>query len=378
MGSQTCEGSGSPGRKVPSRRSDFIDAIRGLAVLGVIAVHVGQKMPAPWFWLKQLMDAGQYGVQLFFLASAVTLYNSHEHRSQEQGATAKYLIRRFFRIAPIYYLAILFYYAYFNAQELKIGIEVPVANFLFVHSLFPTTINVAPPGGWSIGVEMLFYLILLWVFRWVHNLKSAAALLAATILLALGARLITGNIRGEDHLMGEFFHYYLPNQLYVFAIGICAYFIVKVPLNRDEPAKPALGWMAFLISSILCLFVLSLVRTSSILFEIPFAVCLAGLVVSLANWRPNVLVNPVTCLLGKLSFSIYLVHFVMLDLSVGLFKRFGVADGIFGTLSLFAVVTLLTVAVAAVTKRWIEDPGIDLGRRFIRQMDSKREVNPAL
>ena len=32
-------------------------------------------------------------------------------------------------------------------------------NMVFLHALSPTAINNVVPGGWSIGVEMLFYMI---------------------------------------------------------------------------------------------------------------------------------------------------------------------------------------------------------------------------
>ena len=58
-------------------------------------------------YLQILANKGKYGVQLFFIASAFTLFLSR-HRRSEVG-NKNFFIRRFFRIAPMYYLGIILY-----------------------------------------------------------------------------------------------------------------------------------------------------------------------------------------------------------------------------------------------------------------------------
>src|SRR6185437_12457880 len=88
------------------QHSDYIDALRGYAVLGVIAVHTQGNVESLGWPLKPLVDAGQFGVQLFFIVSAVTLLRSWHVRND--GAAA-FFVRRLFRIAPMFWLAILLY-----------------------------------------------------------------------------------------------------------------------------------------------------------------------------------------------------------------------------------------------------------------------------
>ena len=45
----------------------FVDALRGWAILGVIAVHVGQNIHGLNSILGSLTNEGQRGVQLFYL-----------------------------------------------------------------------------------------------------------------------------------------------------------------------------------------------------------------------------------------------------------------------------------------------------------------------
>jgi peptidoglycan/LPS O-acetylase OafA/YrhL len=80
---------------------DYIDALRGLAVLGVVSVHTTQLVRPASAGLQTLASAGGSGVQLFYLASALTLFLSLDTRkSTERNSTLKFFIRRYFRIAP--------------------------------------------------------------------------------------------------------------------------------------------------------------------------------------------------------------------------------------------------------------------------------------
>ena len=89
-------------------RYQYIDALRGFAFLGVLTVHASYEVPKLPF--SSLPELGQYGVQLFFLLSAVTLLRSMALRSaKERFAARNFFIRRFFRIAPLFWTGVVLY-----------------------------------------------------------------------------------------------------------------------------------------------------------------------------------------------------------------------------------------------------------------------------
>ena len=80
----------------------YIDCVRGYAVTLVITCHLAYAFPElPWP-VHRIVVSGWYGVQLFFLASALTLLMSWRHETVRLGRAriAPFFIRRFFRIAP--------------------------------------------------------------------------------------------------------------------------------------------------------------------------------------------------------------------------------------------------------------------------------------
>jgi len=87
----------------------YIDVLRGIAVLGVLMVHCsyfGSNFVFPKV-IKSFFENGAMGVQLFFFTSAFTLFLSMNNRiDNEKLPYINFFIRRFFRIAPIYYLGI--------------------------------------------------------------------------------------------------------------------------------------------------------------------------------------------------------------------------------------------------------------------------------
>ena len=90
----------------PIRRFSYIDALRGYAILMVIEVHTSQlfsDLPGP---LATILNQGARGVQLFFVTSAFTLSMSWVARNE---TTADFFTRRLFRIAPMFWIAIIFY-----------------------------------------------------------------------------------------------------------------------------------------------------------------------------------------------------------------------------------------------------------------------------
>jgi len=90
----------------------YIDALRGLAIFLVMIVHTSQYCEKSHNEIfNSFFKFGAKGVQLFFLASAFTLFLSYNNRNRQENKNSlrDFYIRRFFRIAPMYYIGIIFF-----------------------------------------------------------------------------------------------------------------------------------------------------------------------------------------------------------------------------------------------------------------------------
>ena len=124
----------------------YIDAVRGYAILGVIMIHVLTVVQPENIYLQLLANKGKYGVQLFFIASAFTLFLSQERRREVEKKN--FFIRRFFRIAPMYYIGIVLYLFVFKevsnsyngnlkyCGESVVSVFNILSNFIFINSNF--------------------------------------------------------------------------------------------------------------------------------------------------------------------------------------------------------------------------------------------------
>ncbi len=184
---------------------DYIDIARGIAILMVMLVHTSQAVNGVSQLVGDIDRYGQMGVQLFFVASAYTLCFSSVKRSDESQPLVSFLIRRFFRIAPLYYVAIVAYFLAESNMHILALIKLPcslynfetiAANILFIHGFVLSANNNIVPGGWSIGTEMAFYLlfpILFALFNRAYKQDGIIALyrlVGLSILLNIGVQLV--------------------------------------------------------------------------------------------------------------------------------------------------------------------------------------------
>lgn len=292
----------------------YIDALRGIAILGVMAVHTGHsgynKYPIAF---TQLIDQGAKGVQLFFVVSAFTLFLSYQTRQQNETHTARnFFIRRFFRIAPLYYIGIAYYLLQDGfAPRFWLGNDQPISwlniasNFGFAHGINPYWMLGVVPGGWSITVEMTFYLCIPWLIARIHSLNQAIGFTLWSLLaaLALNQLLIAYPLINNHTLWANYLYLYFPNQLPVFGFGIIAYFFV---IKQDRRVS------SFYLMSLAILLLSHLVWKKIIPEHIFFGAGFLVLLIALAQAEYRFFINQFTRFLGRISYSAYLIHFAVI------------------------------------------------------------------
>lgn len=370
----------------------YIDALRGLAIIGVIMVHTIEIVPPKTPLLLGFARAGTRGVQLFFIVSAVTLFLSMASRSKQEAAPYRnFFLRRLFRIAPLFTCAIVLYPLikgtgpfYFAPNGVKWWYFPLTATY--THGWMPETINCIVPGGWSIAVEMTFYLFVPLLFVLISNLRRAVGFLIITLAIRIAANMIaisawrTYYSGTQAYIVGDFAYFWFFNQLPVFAIGFCTYHLI---MRFGEPSKVC--GLVLLGIGILTYFVMTVAKPEFYLApgHVIQSVSFAFIVIALALYPALILVNRFTCWIGRLSYSMYLTHFAVIGASSRLMHYFvgGVlpreSDLAFG--ALLALFVVMTAGIASLTYACIERPGIALGKEIIRQLElfQARPLSPS-
>jgi peptidoglycan/LPS O-acetylase OafA/YrhL len=370
------------------RHFDFIDALRAMAILGVMTVHTAQWVPPSSETLRAITAEGARGVQLFFVASALTIFMSMQARfASEANPVRNFYIRRFFRIAPLFYLAIiiwLFFQGFSARYWAPNGINgwTVFLTATFLHGFHPETITALVPGGWSIAVEMTFYLLAPLLFFRLNDPKKILFLLAICLIfnpfISIVVKSYFLNFYSEKnkYIADNYIFIYFLSQIPSFLIGI-----VCLKLINTNQNKKTLHSYAFLIITLLIWIAVFHFKISNRFLpqHIIYSISFIPLIWAISSNRIRFLVNPLICTLGKISFSLYIFHFIVLHLlQTDVFPDGFLIQGNLGFVAALLLVVLISTMVSLLSYRYIERPGVAVGNALINRLERHHKPHNSL
>ena len=353
-----------------TKKYAYINSLRGIAILLVVIRHVFMWIPPTSAILEAIGSIAGRGVQLFYLVSSITLCFSIANRKKKENYPFRnFFLRRIFRIAPLFYLAIIFYYC---IAPWKIEAWKVITSFLFIHGFHPESINGVVPGSWSIAVQMTFYLCLPLLYRFFSNPKKALiGVFVATLLSLLISKglytIFLPKLTGELEIVYyEYFFYWFPAQLPIFLMGILVFRIMESPEhNQKRWAWPTMFIACYLMVAFAKCYYIRLLPHHLLL-----GVAFTFLFYSLSLNPIPLLVNQVLGWIGKLSYSIYLLHFAILSFYVYHFPNGLLLQNLPSILVSLLAVLSTAILFSIITYNLIEKPGIRLGKFLIEKLES--------
>jgi len=205
----------------PRGRLHGLYILRGLMALSVAVYHLSilTNLFAVGTRTNNLIAIlGNYGVEGFFIVSGVCFFYLYDDAPWGLGDLGRFHIKRFFRIAPLYYLAV----ALNLVLQLQIGPGVTprmlAENATLTFGLFHPNHSLVL-GGWSIGIEYVFYLafpLLAYLAR-----RKALLVLLTLAFLALAWPWSFGAVQAASFVGNQKFHTYVqvPNHAFLFLLG---------------------------------------------------------------------------------------------------------------------------------------------------------------
>lgn len=328
-----------------AHRIQELDALRGIAALVVLVFHFSLLNPD----LLKFTKFGVTGVDLFFIISGFVITMSLDRIRFGY----EFVINRFSRLYPTYWTAVVFTFLVIFINRYFFGADpqtpLPTKDFLYNLTMFQYYFGVKDLDGpyWTMIIEMLFYLVMLYLFL-TKSLKSAVALLIPLVLLGT---IITEFHWFQPFSMAYFKNFPLAQSLPLFVSGILFYRL----FNR-EPHK-ALNTV--LIIGCYLLQVLLFTRTGRANYYISHPEYKAVLAVYYALFflfvfgKLRFIVTKRTLFLGKISFALYLIHqyFSIYFLIPNLMKW-----GINYYVVAFLIALPVCILIAAGITFWIEKP----------------------
>ncbi len=360
-------------------RFDHLDGIRGAMALWVFFGHLYYACNAS---VLPLGPPGQ-AVEVFMVLSGFLMAFHWEKRYQagiSRKTLADFYGRRFFRIFPLFAVLVLvahFCHVAITTDRMEV-IRVlhdggslsdqrdisPLSwsnlalHLTFLFGLFPSAASSNSLPGWSISLEMQFYLVVPFLMV---GLQRLGVLTVSLSVLAIGilTNALIGVYHGSEGIIVFPQPSVLPLKIHVFLVGI----LIALAFLRRRSFRDALP---FLLLTIL------IVALSDWSWRVTIILVILAGPLFVADHSREIAVRifesrPMKWI-GDISYSLYLVHNLIMYpvlaalaalpwfVNLGSVPRFG--------LSLVIIMPLVVIASWLLFK-FVEKPGIQIGRQFL-------------
>ena len=337
-----------------ANRFAFLDVTRAVAALSVMLQHgleaSGLEGLEPGAVATTWLNLGETGVAIFFLVSGFIIPAS----MRGTPTFLRFWLRRIFRIYPLYltiFVAALLVTKYLFDKPLP-----PLGITIFSHLLIVQPWVGLPNfvgGAWTLLIEMIWYAAFsIAFFSGIGTGKRLIVwfLIAYAIVIAVAA------IVFPQFPFGRFS---------IFALCFYGYaYLLRFEEKIDARTFMAIS-VTFLLLTLVSLFVGFALYPSGahgaptftcVVISWGLALALFPIAIRLRN--VDFCNSPVLRYLGEISYSLYLVH----SLVMGIMMYLGVRVFVF-----LPILLVVTLTVSTLTYRFIERPGIALARRLTQK-----------
>jgi peptidoglycan/LPS O-acetylase OafA/YrhL len=358
-----------------------IDHLRAFAAILIVLYHglhviasaiLYGTMPQTQKWphvhnpLTAFFIEGHTAVALFMVLSGFIFTYGCEGKSIEYS---RFLVNRVIRIFPLFLFMLLFGISCYPSGYSLLGL----AQALTLQANLPGSVNAGPftTMFWTISVEFQFYLLFPFLIAFAnrYGIKYLLGLMA----LFVGFRALTALDSSLAEHRWDYSYFTLVGRIDQFLFGmIAAKCVVRYPAARRLRSFLPLA-MAAVIGMMYGFHILGYHVAKSqprvlLVWTTVEGFVWSVFVVVYASFAPLIpqAVSRVLCYLGSISFSVYLVHMIVLQYAITSRLLIGGANhpmrcALLTTLALIPVIVL----IASATYYLIERPFLDFRRRYL-------------
>jgi hypothetical protein len=353
------------------RRFEYIDGLRGLASVMVAIAHLAHaaadKHPGIFgARVEELADLGRYGVQIFFVLSGFVIAHSVMSGAHSFTYLGRFAGRRFVRL-DLPYWSVIAFELFLLWLSGKVMVEymhdLPPLGEILSHAVYLQEFlgyQHILPVFWTLCYEVQFYLVFVLSLVLLEKMRGAglsdkAARNGATVALAASFCVSLAIYLGRL----PFAHQALfVDRWFQFAFGVTTYLYCRGTCDRR--------WIVAAVAACVVggiLFGVNAYRIGSTLLTA--ATGLAILASLRVRWWNALLIGPTMQFLGRISYSLYLLHLVVGWRSVVVIRELlGTSYSTIYAYLAFAVGMAVSIAAASVMYILIERPSIALARKI--------------
>jgi len=344
-------------RRTPEERLVFVDTLRGVAACAVLFHHatllptteaaMPNVVPA---CLLALSSAGSLGVQIFFTLSGFVIAHSLRHNALTLRELGNFMLRRQCRLDPPYWAVLI---VILIEAGLRAGIpslhadplptfRTVIGNAFYLQNIagLPTMLIVA----WTLCLEVQFYLFFLILLRLGRMMTSSVPgrIGGVTFGLVFSTGVLSLLLAQWPYGYQWFSHYW-----FYFAAGIMAYWIFQ----RHASRRWLFAFLGCYTAAAFWALISPVAHTGYLAQEAEFLPLLVGLLTTVALWysaETGTIFRwsggALTQFLGRISYSLYLTHFLVCSAVLRLGHRLTGTDQVAG---MFWVVLAMAASILA-------------------------------
>ena len=352
-----------------SKRLMWPDALKGMAILIVLFGHSGAQSDSDAISLIFRMIYS--GFEMFFIITGFFAYSSAEHFFAKNDFNFKNLCKwwgkKFQRLIPVYYVALVVYFIYNRGMMVISASDAPMhvsignilMHLLLLHGLFPTYCCTIVSVEWYVGILVLFYLIIPFVYYFVKNIQGAFAFLICTYgANVLANRFVMSFIIPNNNGMlyvSFFTRFWIFAHMPTFALGVLLYYLSKRDYSELKYPK------AYSLMLILFVIVMDYGQAAGVNTLAGWndytveAIWFTILIYSQILWSNPIICNRFFGFLGRYSYPMYLFHILIYHLYDS-YIHIGIENGVALYFIRFVAVLVVTVLISVALTKFIDDP----------------------
>jgi peptidoglycan/LPS O-acetylase OafA/YrhL len=360
-------------------RLNALTSIRFFAALHVVLFHLRVfrvqilQLPDTWGWFGKFAGVGYLGVSFFFVLSGFILVYTYGGRTFTKRSFWR---ARFARIYPAYLLSLLLFAPFFFYGMLKMPVPpdfawiqqhlafASVLVLVLMQSWFPLACMTWNAVAWSLSCEAFFYACFPFLVGRMQKLSArklvAVGVACWTVLLAITTWYVLKSPDGVQHTSSNYNSLFWLNVVkfnplvrsFEFVIGMAFGFVFLRGIRvRNRSLVIAAALAAFAAAVAFSARIPYPILHTALLAPV-FGTIIYGIALQPAWARP--LEQRVPVLLGDASYSLYLLHPLVLGFGLGARER---AYSPLGSVMLASVAVVISIGayllIERPARRWL-------------------------